>query len=271
MNKVAAWCIFCGWIGWLTVLVAEAQPLELVKEVKTGRPVCVSLDRNSRIFISDEKGNINQYDANGNFLLNYSPPKVGRISLLEAWKTVQVFAFYRDLQQYTLLDRFLNSLSQNRVDEDKLGFVRVATMAADDNLWVFDEVDFSLKKYGLRNQTILLNAPLNLVLDARDYDINFMREYQNSLFINDRNSGILVFDNLGNYRKKLPFEGLTSFGLFHDELYFLVSDQVHFFHLYNLTERIIALPAGRKPLQVLVLEDRLVLFEESGMAIYRFQ
>lgn len=251
--------------------MAEAQPLELVKEVKTSHPVCVSADRNGRIFISDEKGNINQYDANGNFLLNYSPPKVGRISLLESWKTVQIFAFYRDLQQYTLLDRFLNPLSQNRIDEDKLGFARVATLAADDNLWVFDEVDFSLKKYGLRNQTVLINAPLNLVLDAKDYDINFMREYQNALFINDRNSGILVFDNLGNYRKKLPFEGLTYFGMLNDELYFLVNNQVHFFHLYNFTERTVPLPVERKPLQVLVLEDRLVLFEESGMAIYRFK
>jgi len=118
---------------------------------------------------------------------------------------------------------------------------------------------------------LLLNAPLNLVLDAKDYDINFMREYQNTLFINDRNSGILVFDNLGNYRKKLPFVGLTSFGVINDELYFLVSNQVHFFHLYNFTERTMTLPAGRNPLQVLVLEDRVVLFEEGGIAIYRFK
>ncbi|MES2731868.1 MAG: hypothetical protein V4714_08970 [Bacteroidota bacterium] len=261
-------------VVWLAMVTASnAQSLELLREVKIQTSVSVSLDRYNRIFVGDEKGNINQYDTLGKVLLTYSPSRVVRFSLIEAWKTTKVFAFSRDLQQYTLLDRFLVPIGQYPLDENNMGFARIATLSADDNLWLFDEVDFSLKKYDWRSQAITINAPMNLVLDTRDYDLNFMREYQNMLFINDRNSGILVFDNLGNYKKKLYFKGLTAFGMLNEELYFLQDNQLRFFHLYNFTERALNLPAtiGREIRQVLVFENKVVLFYHDTMAIYQMR
>jgi hypothetical protein len=250
---------------------STGQSLELLREVKIQTPVSVSLDRYNRIFIGDEKGNINQYDTLGKVLLTFSPSRVVRFSLIEAWKTTKVFAFSRDYQQYTLLDRFLVPMGQYPIDENTMGFARIATLSADDNLWLFDEGNFSLKKFNLQSQAITINAPLNLVLDDKDYDLNFMREYQNMLFINDRNSGILVFDNLGNYKKKLSFKGLMTFGLLNEELYFLQDKQLHFFHLYNFTERTLALPVtkDREIRQVLAFENKVVLFYNDTMAIYQ--
>jgi hypothetical protein len=249
--------------------VASAQSLTLLREVKMPLPVSVSLDRYNRIYTGDEKGNVLQYDSTGKVLLQYSPPKVARLSLLEAWPTTKVFAFSRDFQQYTLLDRFLTPIGQYVFNEDQVGFARVATLAADGNLWLFDESEFSVKKFDLPSQTITLRAPMNRVLDARDYDINFLREYQNLLLINDRNSGLLVFDNLGNYKKKLPFKGLTYFGLLNDEVYFLQGNEVHYFHLYTFQERALALPKDVQPKQILAFEDKLAVFTADRMQIFR--
>jgi hypothetical protein len=255
---------------WLFGLViGQAQSLELLREVKIPTPASVSLDRYNRIFVGNEKGNVDQYDAEGKFLLTYSPPKQVRLSLLEAWNTTKIFAFSRDFQQYTLLDRFLAPIGQYSLDESGIGFARVASLAADDNLWLFDETDFSLKKLDLRNGSVSINAPMTQILDTRDYDLTFMREYQNMLLISDRNSGLLVFDNLGNYRKKLPFRGVSSFGMLNEEVYFLQGNQVRFFHLYTFGERSLELPEGIKTIQVLAFEDRLVLFSGNQMRIYR--
>lgn len=266
MGKKAV-LIPCLWL--VSLIISQAQPLELLREVKIQPPAAVSLDRYNRIFVGDEKGNVNQYDAEGKFLLTYSPPKVVRLSLLEAWNTTKIFAFSRDFQQYTLLDRFLVPIGQYSLDETSVGFARVASLSADENLWVFDEVDFSLKKLLLRTGAVSIHAPMNQILDARDYDLAFLREYQNLLFISDRNSGLLVFDNLGNYRKKLPFKGLSSFGMRNEEVYFLQGNEVHFFHLYTFAERSLALPAGQKANHVLAFEDRLVVFSGEWMRIYR--
>jgi hypothetical protein len=257
----------CLWL--CSLIISQAQSLELLREVKIQSPASVSLDRYNHIFVGDERGNVNQYDAEGKFLLTYSPPKVVRLSLLEAWNTTKIFTFSRDFQQYTLLDRFLTPIGQYSLDETTVGFARVASLSADDNLWLFDEVDFSLKKLLLRTGAVSINAPMNRILDARDYDLAFLREYQHMLFISDRNSGLLVFDNLGNYRKKLPFKGLSSFGMLNEEVYFLQGSEVHFFHLYTFAERSLTLPEGMKPNHVLAFEDRLVLFSGDQMRIYR--
>ncbi|MBC7922905.1 MAG: hypothetical protein H7Z75_17650 [Ferruginibacter sp.] len=267
------WVFLLG-APWTVGSPAGAQTWQLIREVRLPPPVRVSVDRYHRIFVGDAEGGIRQYDGDGQLLLTYSPPKVGAISLLEAWNTTKIFAFSRDLQQYTLLDRFLAPLTQNELDPDRIGFARNATLAADDQLWVLDDTDFSLKKYDPRTQTVTLNAPLNRVLDGREYDLTFLREYQNVLFLNDRHAGILVFDNLGNYRKTLPFAGLDYFGLLNEELYFLRENRIHFFHLYASTERTLDLPTqqpGRQARYALVFENRVVLFYGEAMAIYRME
>ena len=258
-------------ITWLamTDVVAWAQTLEKRWEVAIPLTVSVSLDRYNRIFVGGSQGSVTQYDTSGRLLLSYSPPKTARLSVIEAWKTNKIFTFSRDFQQYTLLDRFLVPIGQYVLSPDVVGFARIAALATDDNLWVFDETEFSLKKYDWRLQSVIINAPMNLVLDTRDYDLTFMREYQNQLFISDRNAGILVFDNLGNYRKKIAVKGVASFGVLNDELYFLQDNRVHFFHLYTFQERTMDLPANRGIRQVLAFEDRLVLFYEGSMAMYQ--
>ena len=95
--------------------------------------------------------------------------------------------------------------------------------------------------------------------------------YQNNLYLVDRTTGIFVFDNLGNYKKKLPFVGLSMVGFRGDELYYFSEGALHFFHLYNLTERIVPLPLGVDAAgvrQVLVGEERAYVFTAAGVAVY---
>jgi hypothetical protein len=89
----------------------------------------------------------------------------------------------------------------------------------------------------------------------------------------DRTSGIFVFDNLGNFKKKLPFTGLSTIGFLGDELYYTVGGELRFFHLYNLAERAVPLPgkaadaAGVR--QVLMGEGYAYVLTAAGVAVYQ--
>jgi hypothetical protein len=261
--------LICLFVLMLCSHAVSAQSLQVVRTVPIQKPVQVSLDRNGNIYISDEKGNISKYDSLGTPLTTFSPQKLGVPTMLESWYTLKVFAFYRDFQEFVLLDRFLNFTPNYKFRSDDIGFARMATMAADFNLWVVDDADFSLKKYSPQQQDVLFQTSFDLLLSPQDYDINFMREYQNSLYINDRNSGILVFDNMGNYKKKLPFKGLTQFSFLNDELYYLQDDKIHLFNLYNFKERIIQLPAEVKVRFALINGSHLVLVEDKQMSLMK--
>jgi hypothetical protein len=262
----------CVWLLGIISLstTVDAQKLSLLKEIKIKQPVSVSADQYNHLFTCDQQGNVLKYDSTGKLLHVYSPQKVAGASLIEAWPTIQIFLFQKDLQRFSLLDRFLADTKQSaNFNANEVGFARAATIASDGQVWVFDESDFSLKKLNSSTHKVSLNVPLGLVLLASNYNINYMREYQNLLFINDVQSGILVFDIFGNYKKVLPFSGLTQFGFYQNELYFLDKKAIHFFNLYTLTSRFIQLPSELKFDFVLVFDTQAVLFSNNSLYIYQ--
>ena len=154
-----------------------------------------------------------------------------------------------------------------KINQNEIGFARIATIAADNQLWTIDENDFSLKKYDLDGQKIIQKTPLELILKAKDYHINFMREYQNLLYVNDKQSGVLVFDNMGNYKKKIALTGITTFGFINEELYYLKDNKIYFFNVYHFAERSINLPEGINVTNVIVSPDNIYLFSGTNLLI----
>ncbi len=261
---------YSAWLVVLTALALRAQPpLEAVRAVPLGVVAHASLDRNGHLFVADERGNINKYTSEGQPLLHFSPQKLAVPDLLEAWFTLRIFAFYQEYQEYLLLDRFLHNSPLIRFAPDAVGFARSATLAADNLIWVFDDTDFSLKKYDPQTRQNVLVSPLALQLETPWVQVGFMREYQNQLYVSDERNGLLVFDNLGNYRKRLPFAGLAQFGFYRDELYFLRGNELVFFHLYNFQERTVPLVLPASPVrQVLVVPTHVLLLTDRALEVY---
>jgi hypothetical protein len=173
-----------------------------------------------------------------------------------------------------LLDRFLTPITEVRLADVLDGTVRVATLAPDNRIWLLDESNLVLRKFDPNTQRLAQNTPLDLIIGRSRPDFRFLRQYQNNTYLVDRNTGIYVFDNLGTYKKKIPFVGLSMVGFRGDELYYFDAGAVHFFHLYNLTERRVALPAGVDAgtvRQVLVGESNAYIFMAAGVAVYQWK
>lgn len=236
----------------------------------TSSPTTISVDRKNHVYLLDPSRNLFMLDSLGNPVNSFSPPSRGRISAVEAWNPMKVFLFYEDRQELMLLDRFMRPIANTRLtDLGYMGNVQAATLTSDDSFWLFNESDFTLSKIDLRYQKPIIETPLDLILDKARFDVRFMREYQNMVYLLDYNGGVYVFDNLGNYKKKLPFTGLSYIGFSGNELYFVKDKQLHFFDLYQLKERIISLPADKPYLTALVNSGMVYLFTKDRADIYR--
>lgn len=197
------------------VIIGMAQPASPVLDTSQARyrvpwpqPERIAVDRLGQLYTTDSRGNVNRYDSLGQFQLTFSAPRPAPVTLLEPWNAVRIFVFYREQQQYQILDRFLSE-SPLKNFPSELGFVRLATLSNDNNLWVVDDADFSLKKVDWQTGRILLSSPLELLLPGGNYDLSYLREYQNQVYIVDRKSGLLIFDNMGNYQKTWALPGLS--------------------------------------------------------------
>jgi hypothetical protein len=249
-------------------LFAQENTWQHIQTIKVPKVSKVSLDRYDLIYIADDRGNVHQIDSSGNLMLTFSPKRNSEVALLEAWRKVNVIAFYRNFQEYVLLDRFLTSSPNLKLKHDLVGFASLVTYSADNNLWIIDEKDFSLKKYNVKFNSIDAHTPLDLILSHKTYEMTYMREYQNLLFISDRSAGIILFDNLGNFKTKIPFRNLSYFNFLGDELYFLSNDEITFYNIYTKKERKFRIPDGKKFEYVLFIKDKAYFFLNDSMEIY---
>ena len=249
-----------------------AAPWKLLRVIKLPNPGVASLDRRGALYVADADNNLRQYGPEGLPLNTYAPAQPGHAAQVEAWNVTSTMVFNDDRQQLVLLDRFLALISEVRLGDVLDGTVRVATLAPDNNIWLLDESTLTLREFDPNTLRPVQSAPLDLLIGRSRPDFRFIRQYQNNIYLVDRSTGVYVFDNLGNYRKKLPFPGLNMVGFRGDELYFLEGGAIRFFHLYSQVERRVALPVGVVPgavRQVLVGETYAYLFTAAGVAVYQ--
>ncbi len=243
---------------------------ELLRTVALPNPGPASLDRRGTLYVADADHNLRQFAADGRPLNTYAPTQPGHLAQVEAYNLTNTLVFYDDRQQVVLLDRFLAPIAEIRLADYVEGTVRVATLAPDNTIWLFDESALVLRQLDPQTGRVALNTPLDLIIGRTRPDFRFLRMYQNHLYLVDRSTGIYVFDNLGNYQKKLPFAGLNWVGFDGDELYYLLEGKLHFFHLYQLAERVQALPVGAGEVrQVLLGEGFGYCVGAIGISVYR--
>ena len=235
-------------------------------------PTTISQDRNGYLYLLDPLRNLLRLDSLGRPLDTFSPPSRGRISSIDAWNPMKILLFYEDRQALLLLDRFLRPISSTDLrDINYEGIAKVATLSADDGFWLFDETNLTLSKLDLRLRKATVETPLNLILDRERFDVRQLREYQNMVYLLDYNNGIYVFDNLGNYKKTIPFKGVASIGFRGNEFYFVQDGQLHFYELYTSERRTVVLPENKQYLTALVSDKQLYLFTKDKADIYLWQ
>lgn len=163
-----------------------------------------SIDINGGIFLAFEGGSITKYSANFDSLFTYSPSKVGDVTLLESGSGLVIFAFYDFFQEYVLTDRFLSRPTRTQLSNSSIDYVDIATQSSDNNIWLVENSGFRLIKYNVALKRIEFETALNTIIDSSNSNLTFIKEYQNQVFLVDENSGIYIFDNLGNFSKLLP-------------------------------------------------------------------
>ncbi|RZS96644.1 hypothetical protein [Cecembia calidifontis] len=241
---------------------------ELESNIDFPRLGLISLDNQGFIFIADLEGNIYQYDRTGKEVNNFSPPRQGALISLEAARTANIFTFSIDLQEYRILDRFINPIAENRVPLDQITLAKSATLGNNNIIWFFDEADLSLKQFDFRIRKVQQQQPLNLILNQSSLDIRDMREYQNLLFLNIRNEGIYILDNQANMIKHLPVMLEQKFSFWKNFLVYVSDGNINLQNFMTGKMETVPLPENITVKEVLINQYNVILSDGRNIFIY---
>jgi hypothetical protein len=260
------------WLIFLFIAIFRngySQTFEFISRISIEAPTGVSTDANGNVYYATFNGDVVRYDRQ---LLNkeiFSPQNPARIDQLEAWQGLRIFTFHRELQLYRLINRNLSLNKDYHFPSDLVGFVQLATPTFDNNIWLIDQEDFSLKRYQIHSKTIPVVSPMNLLLKAKKYEIRWMREYQNRLFVGVINVGILLFDNMGNYIKTYEEPEMSDLGFLGNAVYYIKDGQMVQINIYNDEKKLVPLPSGGPWKFIIFSTSDLYLYSDIELAHYR--
>ena len=256
----------------LLPLLAHAQSLEKLKspiaEISVENLDLISFDTKDQLFASTISGDIFLFSENGQQLNLFSPARQGRLNQLEAAWTVNVFSFSADLQAYRILDRFLNTLSEEGFLLSEVNLAKAATLGNNNVLWVWDESDLSLKSLDYQRNLVIQAQPLNLILNAENLEVTEIREFKNRLFMNVPDTGIFIFDNQGNLMRKIAIKGINKMCYYNDHLLWIDNGKLMAVSLTS--EEIFALAQleNTRSTYLQIGQERLAIVSKDKVSLY---
>jgi hypothetical protein len=239
-----------------------------ITEIPLSNIELVSLDTRDQIYVSTTSGDIHLFDRNGKQLNLFSPIRQGRLTQLEASWTVNIFSFSTDLQEFRILDRFLNPLVEKNLIGEGINLPKAATLGNNNVVWIWDESDLSLKSLNYLQNQILQSQPLNLILESDKLNVLEIREFKNRVFLNVPESGIYLFDNQGNFLQKIELKITQRLCLSRENIFWIEGNKIN---RYSLVEKKI-FPVGDLPPEKIeslqIGQDILILVKKDRIQIF---
>ncbi len=225
-------------------------------------------------FTSDNLGNayvikgheIFKYLPNGKLFNRYSNLMLGNITSVDATNPLKLLLFYRDFSKIQFLD---NQLSENHlISLQDLGLEQstLVCISFDNGFWVYDQISFSLIRF---------NQAFDKVQEARNINQNigyepqpnFLHEWGDWVYLNNPETGILVFDIFGTYFKTIPIKGVTNFQIAGDNLLYFKDGKLLSYNLKTLAEGEVQLPPDE--IQMLRIEkEKLMILTKENLKVY---
>ena len=188
------------------------------------------IDELEQLYTVSSNNTIRKFDREGKLQFEYSDNTLGPITNFDVSNPLQLLVFHKNFQTVKIFDRTLNLTTQ--IDLNKLDLFEIQTVASsnDNRIWVFDELNQELLKIDKNGNIQGRNNDLRLRLktNATPY---FMVEYQNMVYMFDKEHGLLIFNNFGEFISKRTFFRPQDFRyaqgiLFYQEYTDLVTYQI---------------------------------------------
>ncbi len=258
------------WLIFAFLLHSQVQsqtPLIKIKEFKSAEVAQVSVDRLGNFFLVLKNGSIKKYDLQGKVIASL---KAKNTTLLEPWYHPVIFTYSKKNQSYSTYGRNFENGKQTTVEPAWAIEPSLVCPSNDNKLWLFDQADASIKKVNPFTNEVLLEFYLDTTKFKTKPNFIHLRGYQNMIFLLDKNSGILILNNIGKQINKIEKEGIGNFNFFGEELYYLDGSSIKLVDLYTEETREIKVEGENK--FALVTDERIILVnKKNSVSVFEFK
>lgn len=208
-----------------------------------------------------------KFSSDGTLIKSFSDKSHGDIASADASDPLKIVLFYHDFRQIIFLDNTL-SPNGNVIELDKLEILQpmLACNSYESGFWIYDQQDFQLQRFDKNLQPS--GSSGNIVqLTGIDINPNYLVEINGMVYLNNPETGILVFDKFGTYSKTYPFKNLSSFQIIGENFLYATGTQLIEYNFKNFTQKSSTLPS-QNVLDCDYSNEKIFIRDSSGISVY---
>jgi len=175
----------------------------------------IAADQLRQLYVVTPSNEVIKYNEDAQELYRYNNNTLGTLQFIDATDPFSLLLYYPDYQVVQVLDRTLNLLVEFKLWQYGIFQPRAIGMANDNQLWIYDEAVFRLKKLDHTGRILAQSDDLNLLLGRQPRPAMLLVR-QNKIWLPDPNLGVLVFDNFGQYSHTIPIAGVRKIRILDD-------------------------------------------------------
>lgn len=165
----------------------------------------MTTDKLLNSYVATNENELVKFSPKGKELYRYSNFDLGEISYIDASNPFNILIFYEEYQIIEILDRTLSKTASFDLSATDLLNVKAVAMSNNQQIWIYDELNFKLKKMDALGDIVFESADLSNLL-LTNFSPTFMVEKGGNIYLSQANHSVFIFDVFGNYISNEPLD-----------------------------------------------------------------
>jgi len=195
-------------------------------------------DKLQNVYVIDSNNRVHKYGPDGREQFHFNNNTRGALTYIDPTDPFNLLLFYPELQVVAILDRTMNETGVLELFTAGIFNATAIGLATDNNIWVYDQAAFRLKKVGQNGEVLVQSDNLSALLDAPPKATQLLAN-NNIVYLNCPGQGIYVFDNFGQFHQLLPYPDVQSVQLQDGKLILYGDHRVRAYNPETLQEQVL--------------------------------
>lgn len=255
-----------------TTASAATPNFTLIKKIP-GNFTSVEVDMLNNIFVVTATGQLKKLSENGDSLAVYNDiKKFGNPSFVDVSNPLKILAFYSNFSTVVVLDRFLSQRNIINFRKENILSVQSVATSYDNNIWLFDNQDFKLKKVDEFGKSLSESNDFRLFVNNPPQP-GFIFDNGTYVYLYDAQKGFYVFDYFGTLKIQYNYPGWQNVCIWNGKLYGLSEDRktLHIFDERMGKLQSFSFPANVAGTSIKFMGGKLVALKSDGLEIFDFK
>ena len=246
-----------------------SQQKFIFEQTITGSFSNFNVDAIGNIYLITPTDQLKKIKSDGTLVAVYNDVKrFGKISAIDVQNPLKLLIYYKNYSAIVMLDKLLNFRNQIELKPLQFFDVNAAATTYDNNIWIYDEQNFKIKKLDDKGLLLLEFADLRTLFDIAPSAKKIIDE-DNQLYLIDQEQGVFIFDYYGAFSRLIPIKDLRDISVEKKCLIGFRDTIMEVIQLKNLTSTKYAVPDLAEKIKSLkFINNKLYILSQKGLNIY---